>query len=55
MKNLTIILIDFGLPCLILIMLFILLLCHIDGEVKTLMAATIGWIIKSGIQTVRKK
>jgi len=47
------ILIDFGLPVLILAMLFTLLLSGIDGEVKTLFAATIGWIIKSGVSRVR--
>lgn len=49
------ILIDFGLPALILIMLFILLLTGIDGEVKTLFAATVGWIVKSGVSRVRGK
>ena len=49
MKNLRELLIDFGLPALILVLLFILLLTGIDGEVKTLMAATIGWIIRSGV------
>ena len=52
MKN---ILIDFGLPALILIMLFILLITGIDGEVKTLFATTIGWIIKSGVTRIRGK
>lgn len=47
--------IDFGLPALILILLFTLLVTGIDGEVKTLMASVIGWIIHSGVQKVRKK
>ena len=49
------ILIDFGLPSLILILLFILLVTGIDGEVKTLMATVIGWIVKSGVSRVRGK
>ena len=44
------ILIDFGLPAMILIMLFVLMLTGTNGEVKALMAATVGWILKSGIQ-----
>ena len=43
-------LIDFGLPALILVLLFILMLTGINGEVKSLMAATIGWIIRSGVK-----
>ncbi len=42
-------LIDFGLPALILILLTILLVLGLNGEVKSLMAATIGWIIRSGV------
>ena len=42
-------LIDFGLPALILILLFILLLTGMNGEVKGLMAVTIGWIVRSGV------
>ena len=49
------ILIDFGLPALILAMLFTLLITGIDGEVKTLMSAVVGWIINSGVHKVRKK
>lgn len=49
------ILIDFGLPALILMMLFILLLTGIDGEVKTLFATTIGWVIKSGVSRIKGK
>lgn len=49
------ILIDFGLPALVLVMLFILLLTGIDGEVKALFATVIGWIIKSGVSRVRSK
>ena len=46
--------IDFGLPALILIMLFILMLTGIDGEVKTLFATVIGWIVKGGVSRARK-
>ena len=49
------ILIDFGLPALILAMLFTLLITGIDGEVKTLMSAVVGWIINSGVHKARKK
>ena len=48
------ILIDFGLPALVLVMLFVLLLTGIDGEVKTLFAGIIGWMTKSGVSRVRK-
>lgn len=47
------VLIDFGLPIFILAMLFTLLLTGIDGEVKTLLATTVGWIVKSGVSRVR--
>lgn len=49
------ILIDFGLPALILVMLFVLMLTGIDSEVKTLMAAVVGWIINSGVSKTRKR
>lgn len=42
-------LIDFGLPALILILLTLLLVLGLNGEVKGLMAVTIGWIVRSGI------
>jgi len=48
-------LIDFGLPMVILVMLFTLMLTGIDGEVKTLMAGVIGWITKSGVTRYRGK
>lgn len=47
--------VDFGLPLIILAMLFTLLLTGIDGEVKTLMAGVIGWITKSGVSRARKR
>lgn len=46
--------IDFGLPVLILILLFALLFSGRDGEVKTLLASVIGWIIKSGVSRKKK-
>ena len=49
------ILIDFGLPALILAMLFTLLITGIDGEVKTLLATVVGWIVKSGVTRMRKQ
>ena len=49
------ILIDFGLPAIILAMLFTLLMTGIDGEVKTLMATVVGWIVKSGITKTKGK
>ena len=49
------ILIDFGLPALILVMLFTLMILEIDGEVKTLMAAVVGWIINSGVHKARHR
>jgi len=42
-------LVDFGLPFLVLIILTILLATGIDGEVKTLFAGVVGWIIKGGV------
>lgn len=48
------ILVDFGTPALILILLFVLLLTGIDSEVKTLFATVVGWMVKSGISRVRK-
>ena len=48
------ILIDFGLPVLILIMLFVLMVTGIDSEVKTVFVATIGWLLNSGVSKVRQ-
>ncbi len=42
------ILIDFGIPVLLIIILSLLLIFKVDGEVKTLLAAVVGWITKSG-------
>lgn len=46
--------IDFILPTLVLVMLFVLMLTGIDGEVKTLMAGIVGWITHSGVTRARK-
>lgn len=43
------ILIEFGLPAMILIICFVLLLTGIDGEVKGIFAMSCGWLIKSGV------
>lgn len=48
-------LIDFGLPALILVLLFVLMVLGLNGEVKSLMAATIGWIIHSGVRHPSKE
>lgn len=42
------ILIDFGLPALVLIICFVLLMTGRDGEVKAILAAAVGWLFKSG-------
>mgnify|MGYP003394463230 CR=1 FL=1 len=42
--------VDFGLPVLIIVILALLMAFGIDSEVKTLLAATVGWIINSGIR-----
>lgn len=47
-------LVDFGLPALLIIILSLLLAFHIDGEVKTLLAAVVGWIVKSGYSRTNK-
>ncbi len=47
-------LVDFGLPFAILVMLFVLMMTGIDGEVKTLMAGVIGWIVKSGVSHTKR-
>jgi hypothetical protein len=48
-------LIDFGLPVLLILVFFILLLCGIDGEVKSLLAIAAGWVFKSGITRVKNE
>jgi len=47
-------LIDFGLPTLILIMLFTLIVTGLNGEIKTLFAAICGWIVYGGVTKIRK-
>jgi len=44
------ILIDFGLPALVLVICFVLVMCGQNGEVKSIMAMATGWIFKSGYQ-----
>ncbi len=46
--------VDFGIPVVVLVILAALMLTGTDGEVKTLMASVVGWLVKSGI-TRRKK
>lgn len=46
--------VDFGIPVLVLLILAILLGVGIDGEVKTLFAGVVGWLIKSGVSRKRK-
>ena len=46
------ILIDFGLPALLITICFVLMLCGIDGEVKTILVLAAGWLFKSGYITV---
>jgi hypothetical protein len=47
------ILVDFGLPVLIILVCLVLLLTGRDGEVKTMLTLAAGWIFKSGYS--RKK
>ncbi len=53
MKDLKDILIDFGIPVLILVMCFVLMVTGIDGDVKTTFAGAVGWLLASGIRTKR--
>ena len=47
-------LVDFGIPVLVLIILTFLLCTGIDSEVKTLFAGVVGWLIKSGVSRAKK-
>ena len=47
-------LVDFGLPVIIILVAMTLLLTGKDGEVKTILALAAGWIFKSGYQRVKK-
>lgn len=55
MRSVTDLCIDFGLPAMLMIMLFVLLLTGIDGEVKTLMAAVVGWLTHSGVRRPQRQ
>jgi hypothetical protein len=46
--------IDFGLPLVIVILCFTLLMTGKDSEVKTLFGASIGWILNSGYRHIKK-
>ncbi len=46
--------VDFGIPFVLLIILAALLVTGIDGEVKTLFAAVVGWLTNSGVRRTRK-
>ena len=46
--------VDFGIPVIVLLILMTLLLTGIDGEVKTLFAGVVGWIIKQGVSRKKK-
>jgi hypothetical protein len=54
MSDIYQLLVGFGLPVILLLILSGLMIAGIDGEVKTLMAAVVGWIIKSGVTYKRK-
>ena len=43
------ILCSFGLPALVVILLFTLLMTGANGEVKAMLAVVVGWIAKTGI------
>lgn len=47
-------LVDFGLPFLIIITCGVLLISGIDGEVKSILALAAGWIFKSGYKKVKR-
>ncbi len=42
------ILIDFGIPCLLIVGCFALLFTGRDGEVKSILLLAAGWVVKSG-------
>jgi len=48
------ILVDFGLPALIIIVSMVLLLTGVDGEIKTVLALAAGWMFKSGYTKAKK-
>ncbi len=47
-------LVDFGLPTLVLFITAALIWSGRDGEIKTLFVASVAWLIKSGVQRRRK-
>jgi len=42
------ILIDFVLPTLLIMICFVLILCGQNGEMKSILAVSAGWLFKSG-------
>lgn len=44
-----IVLIDFGLPALVIVSCVVLIICGHNGEVKSILAMAAGWLFKSGI------
>ena len=50
MKNLLDLLIDFGLPFLIIVICFVLLMTGKNSEVKSILTLAAGWVFKSGYQ-----
>lgn len=49
------ILIDFGLPALLIVVCMVLILSGADGEVKSILAMAAGWMFKSGVASGRKR
>lgn len=49
------ILIDFGLPALLLTFCFVLLLTGRNGEVKAIIAVAAGWLFNSGYHKVKDR
>jgi len=52
-KNILDILIDFGLPVLIIVICFTLLMTGRNSEVKSILTLAAGWVFKSGYQRRR--
>ncbi len=48
------VLIDFGLPALVFGITGVLIFCGKDSEIKTVFAASAGWLFNSGIRRRRK-
>ena len=55
MDDLRELLVDFGLPVIIIITCALLLALHIDGEVKSILALAAGWVFKSGYSKTSTK